>query len=230
MRLPALLASVLVLFTLQSCMLCSRMDKLVSQHYARKQALKPIEEKANVSINTTALNKVNGFCRSRYKRFFTIPLLIYTYSDERIQCDVNPKIYAGLIVRELYSKMETEEWRGKLDGKILYLNFGSIPSRFTHNYENHFIALPIFYTSINLSYTKEEGFSERKGMYLSYTIKDNSGNILKQGELEQTVNNTYIKRPWSQWRKHFIQDFISNFDGNFEEACRALSDKLLNVL
>jgi hypothetical protein len=200
------------------------MDKLVSTYYAQKGSLKPIEEKGNVKLNMQALPKTPGFCKSRYRSFFMIPLLVYTMSNEKINCRVNPKIYVNVFAGELYSALQAEVY--KIDGKTLEINFTDVPSSFTHRYQEHLVALPYVWTG----FEKEEAHSDNAYVRLNYTVRDASLNIVKQGEIEQIVNPTAAIRSWSLRRKTFIQNFVANFDSNLESSCREAARAIVNQL
>jgi hypothetical protein len=211
-------------------MLSSRMDKLVSEYYAKNGSLKPIEDKGNVVFNSSALQRVPGFCRSRYKNYFAIPLIFYTYASEKINCQVNPKIYAGAISRYIYAELGADSLPQKLQGKTLEISFNELPCTFFHRYQDHYVILQY---GFNMSFSNEDMADQGGRIRISYVIKDQAGNAT-QGQIEQPVSSTYYKRNYSQSRKSMIKNFIYTFDDKYINACQraaqALSTDIRNNL
>jgi hypothetical protein len=211
-------------------MLSSRMDKIVSEYYAKKGSLKPVEDKGNVVFNSSALQRVPGFCRSRYKNYFTIPLLFYTYASEKINCQVNPKIYAGAISNYFYSELNADSLWPKLQGKTLEITFNELPCAFVHKYQDHYLILQY---GFNMSFSNEEMTDQGGRIRISYVIRDQAGNV-KQGQLEQPVSPTYNRRNFAQSRRTLVKNFIYTFDDKYLDACariaRALNSEIRNHL
>jgi hypothetical protein len=203
-------------------MLSGRMNKIVSEYYAKKGSLKPIEDKGNVVFNSTALQRVPGFCRSRYKNYFAIPLLVYTYANEKINCQVNPKIYAGAIANYFYAELGADSLLSKLQGKTLEITFKELPSSFWHRYQDHYVILQY---GFNMSFSSEEIADQGGKIRISYVIRDQAGSV-KQGEIEQPVSTTYYKRPFAQARKSFVRNFIYTFDSKYLDACAQIAHTL----
>lgn len=182
----------LVVIALQSCMLKSKMTKIVTEHYTKKEALKPVVN-ANVTVNTDALARIPGYCRSSYQRFYTVPLLVYTFSSEAIRCQVNPNIYVNATNKEINKLLEGN--KEKLDNKQVEISFTNIPNAFNHNYKNHFIALQFLFFGFTLSTNKNEMYYPIGFIKLNYVVRDKTTQtILKQGELSEQIANLYVKR------------------------------------
>lgn len=208
-------------------MLTSKLDKIVIEHYAKKQALKPIESKNNSVIFTDSLKRINGFCKTEYKSFFTIPLIFYYYSKEKIFCRINPKFYANTILAEFNDRLKDESKSKKLDGKTIEIIFNTIPTSFYHQYTNHFVLVQY----ANLSFSKDELYNERDDLKISYIIRDNqTSQIIKRGRVEnQFLSNSY-RKAFRERRKTFIRNFVATFDNNLQFSCRQIAQYLINEL
>jgi hypothetical protein len=209
-----------------SCMLSSKMDKIVSEYYAKKGSLKPVEDKGHVVFNSAPLQRVPGFCRSRYKNYFTIPLLFYTYASEKINCQVNPKIYAGAIASYFYSELNADSTWMMLKDKTLEVTFNELPCTFTHRYQDHYLILQY---GFNMSFSNEEMMDQAGKIRISYVIRDQAGNAT-QGQIEQPVSSTYNKRNFAQSRKTMVKNFIYIFDDKYLDACAQIARELKSEL
>jgi len=161
------------------------------------------------------LQRVPGFCRSRYKKFFTIPLLFYTYASEKINCQVNPKIYASAIASQFYERLNADSLWPKLQGKTLEISINELPCAFWHRYQDHYVILQY---GFNMSFSNEEMAEPAGRIRISYTLRDQAGNT-SQGQIEQPVSSSYSKRNFAQPRKSMIKNFIYTFDDKYLEAC-----------
>ncbi len=183
-------------------MLRSKMDKIVTEYYAKKkQILKPIESGNNSVIVIDSLKRVNGFCKSDSKSFFTVPLLFYYYSKEKILCRVNPKIYANAILSEIDGQLNTGDANRKLAGKTIEVIFSNIPSFFYHNYAEHFLVIQY----ANLSFAKEEVYNPAGDLRINFVIRDNqTSQIIKKGRVTEQFINTYFRKNYGERRNTFI--------------------------
>ncbi len=218
----------LVFVALQSCMLKSKMTKIVTEHYTKKEALKPVTN-TNVTVNTDALPRIPGYCRSSYQRFYTVPLLVYFFSKEVIRCQVSPNIYVNAVNKEINKLFESN--KEKLNNKQLEITFTNIPNAFNHSYKNHFIAIQYLFFGITISTNKNEMYYPIGFIKLNYVLRDKTTqNILKQGELSEQISNLYVKKEYYQSRKHFVEDFVTLHDNNTTNACQLIAQKLINEL
>jgi hypothetical protein len=214
---------------LQSCMLNSKMEKIVSRHYAR-QKFTLADDTAPLEIRTDSLKRVNGFCRSGFQRFFTVPLLVYTYSEEKIKCDINPKIMVNSIVTILRERLAAENVRTAMQGKTLQLHFLEVPSVFYHQYSNSYVMLPLFVVQ-TLSFTKEELWNNYSRYRIYYSLRDDvSGRVLKSGYLYQQVANETVRKSPGERRRRCVENFVGIFDDNLQAAGRELALQVLNEI
>lgn len=218
----------LACFALQSCMLKSKMTKIVTDHYTKKEALKPVATNY-LTVNTDALPRLPGYCRSSYQRFYTVPLLVYFFSREVIRCQVSPNIYVNAINKEINKLLEGN--KEKLDNKQVEIAYTSIPNAFNHSYKNHFIAVQFLFFGITISTNKNEMYYPIGFIKLNYVVRDKTTqSILKQGELSEQIPNLYIKKDYNRRRKHFVEDFVTLYDNNTTNACQLIAQKLVNEL
>lgn len=222
---------ILVAAALQGCMLAGKMTRIVSEHYVKKGSLKQIDNSDWLTVNSDKLPKINGFCNTRYKRFFTIPLLVYTYSDEMIECKVNPKMYVNSIITEINKLTQSGINSSKIIGKKVELAIYSIPVTFHHHYNNHFIAVQFLFQNVTLSFTKNELYNKASAIEIQYTIRDKETlTVIKSGTLSSSVQSQYYIKNYSQRRKIFVQDYLYSFDNNIENSCRQIATDLFNQL
>lgn len=223
------IVSVFLLF--QSCMLSGRMTKLISEYYAPKKTLRVSDISNWLIIKTDSLPRINGYCQTRYNRFFTVPLIIYTYSEENIECRVNPKMYVNSIVSEINRLSQLPSNTKLLAGKIIELSVNNIPSVFNHNYTNHYVSLQFFFQNIGLSITKNELLYKGNWLRVSYKIKDAiTLTLLKQGYLSEPFSGAYYLKNYGQRRKIFVKNFIEQYDNALENSCKMIALKLMNEL
>lgn len=216
---------------LQGCMLTGKMTKLVSEYYAPKKSLRVNDNTNWLIIKTDSLPRVNGYCQTRYNRFFTVPLIIYTYSAENIECKVNPKMYVNSIVAEINRLSQSTSTNKLLSGKIIELSVNNIPMVFNHNYDNHYVSLQFFFQNIGLSITKNELFYKKNSLRVSYKIQDAATlTLLKQGYLSEPFSGAYYLKNYGQRRKNFVKDFIAAYDNDLENACKMIALNLINQL
>lgn len=218
----------LVFTALQSCMLKSKMNKIVTEHYTKKEALKPVNVD-NLKINTDLIRPLPGYCRSSYQRFYTVPLLVYFFSREVIRCQVNPNIYVNATNREINKLLESN--KEKLDNKQIEIAYTSIPNSFNHSYKNQFVSIQFLFFGITLSINKNEMYYPIGFIKLNYVVRDKTTQaILKQGELTEQIPNLYVTKSQYQRRKHFVEDFVTLYDNNTTNACQLIAQKLVNEL
>ncbi len=226
-----ILCVLFVFIVLQSCMLSSKMDKIVSKYYVQKHGLKPIDNKNNFVVNTDSLQKINGFCKSNYKSFYTVPLLVYFYSTERIKCTINPRFYVNTLITEINKLLESEANQGKLNDKTIELSFKNIPTTFNHHYTNNSFVALIFLTQLSLSFTKDELYYPQSNLKISYIIKDKgTSTIIKQGVLTEILTNANDKRYSIYKRKYFVENFVTSYDNTMQTICQSLAQQLINEL
>lgn len=212
-------------------MLTSKMDKIVAKYYVQKNGLKQVDNKNNFTLNTDSLPRINGFCKSSYRNFFTVPLLVYFYSDEKIKCSVNPRFYVNALVNDVNKLLENESNNSKLNDKTIELYFKNIPTTFNHHYGNSFIVVQFFLVNLSLSFTKDELYYPQNKMRVSYVIKDkNSSTILKQGDLSQVLTNASVKTRSIYRRKRFVENFVNSYDNTMENICQEMAQQLINEL
>ncbi len=222
---------ILIVFLLQSCMLTSKMDKIVAEHYAKKNVLNSLNNKNEFSIHLDSLQKINGFCKSQYKSFYTIPLLVYFYSDEKIKCSVNPRIYVNSIVNELNKLIENVSATQKLNNKTIELHFTNVPNSFTHHYSSHVIAIQYFFGLFSLSFRKNEMYYPQDNIYMNYVIRDkNSLQIIKRGSISEIITSVYDRKSMFDSRKYFVANFVSSYDKTMQYSCYQVAQKLINEL
>jgi hypothetical protein len=96
-------------------MLTSKMDKIVSKHYAGAKAITSLDNRNAIAFNMDSLPKINGFCKSRYNAFYSIPIVIYVETREEIKCEINSKYYAYSTINELNNLLDRETNQLKLN-------------------------------------------------------------------------------------------------------------------
>ncbi len=219
-------------FVAQGCMLTSKMDKIVSGYYANKSSLNSLNNKNNFLINTDSLKRLNGFCKSEYKSFYTVPLLVYTYSNEKIKCTVNTKFYVNAFVNELNKLLDLEYNKQKLDNKTIELFFTRIPNSFTHSYYSHTIIIQfLFGNGITLAFREDEMYYPQNKITLNYVIRDKStSGVLKQGNFSELVNKAYSKKGYYEGRRYFVEDFVQAYDNTMQYNCTLIAQKLVDEL
>lgn len=231
MRLYRLVLILLGTAIIQSCMLSGKMTKIVSEHYVKKGSFTQADNTDWLIVNSNNLQRVQGYCKTRYNRFFTIPLIVYTYSDEKMECHVNPRIYVNSLIKEINTLTQSEINSAKIKGKQIELTVNSLPSKFNHHYNNHFIALDFLFRSMTLSFTKNELYTKGSGIEINYIIRvKETLEVIKTGTLNSFVAADYYQKNYGQRRKFFVQDYLYSFDNKLENACRQIAQDLINQL
>jgi hypothetical protein len=231
MKLTRACVLLLVPLVLQQCMLSGKMTRIVSEHYAPKAKLR-IQETPNwLEVKTDNLPRINGYCQVNYNRFFTVPLIVYFYSDEKIQCSVNPKIYVNRLIDELTRSLTTNGIESKISGKKIEITVTSLPLTFHHRYYSHYAALQLLFNNLYFSISENELSNKAGSLAVDYVIRDNSAqNIIKAGSLSAGIPGSFVTKNYSQRRKFFVQDYISTFDMNVETSVKQICTDLINQL
>lgn len=220
---------VLMAITFSSCMLTSKMDKIVSEHYAGRASLRMPENTGDLVITSEGLPRVNGYCNSRYNHFFTVPLLVYTYSAESINCNINPTIYTSLISNEISRLLKNHP--EKSENRIIEVSITGMPSSFAHKYNNHFVFVQFVFNNITLSFTKNELFNTHGSVVLNFTVKNKSTlETLNSGSVN--VGLPYLQKIKFDniQRKRFVQYYIGAFDEELSNASKAAAQNLIDKL
>jgi hypothetical protein len=222
------LTSVVILFLLlQGCMLSGKMTRIVSEYYAPKAKLRVEETPAWLTVKTDNLERINGYCQANYKRFFTVPLIVYVYSDEKIQCAINPKIY----VNTFTSALQKQGLDNKLNGKILEISFDHIPTTFNHRYYSHFVAVQLFIQNMYFSVTENELSNKAGEIRATYKLIDpGTLSVIKTGTLTAGIPANFYVKNYSERRLYFVRDYISSFDAQLEGAINQLTANLIYQL
>ncbi len=133
----------LYLVLVQSCLLKNKVDRTVNTYYTKRNFNLQTYYTDKLVLNTKEIPSVEGFCKTNYKSFFTVPLLLYTFSKEVIKCDVNPRILINTISNEINSMAENEEYAEMFSDKEIELIFKKVPTTFYYRYLSHFF-VPFF--------------------------------------------------------------------------------------
>ncbi|MBL7913309.1 MAG: hypothetical protein JNJ41_19760 [Bacteroidia bacterium] len=204
------------------------MTKIVTDHYAKKEALKPVNVD-NLKINTDLIRSVPGYCRSSYQRFYTVPLLVYFFSREIIRCQVNPNIYVNATNKEINKLLESN--KEKLDNKQIEIAYTSIPNSFNHSYKHQVVSLQFLFFGFTFYTNKNETYSPIGFIKLNYVVRDKTTqSIIKQGELTEQIANLYTLKNSYESRKKFVEDFVNLYDINTTNACQLIAQNLVNQL
>jgi hypothetical protein len=212
-------------------MLTGKMDKIVSEHYAKTNSLKPPDNKNDFWINTDSLPKINGFCKSDFENFYIVPLFVYFYSTENIKCTVNPKLYVNTTVSEINKLLENDHNLKKLSGKKIEISFVHIPNTFNHQYKNHFILLQVLILKAYLSISKNKMYYAQGNFKINYIIRDKETlSILKQGSLNETIPFYLVEKQRKQSRKIFAEKFVTSYDNNMTKLCQTIAQLLVEKI
>ncbi len=227
------LSACILLTGLQSCMLPGKVDKVVSMHFAQSGGLKQIEPtNPDLYVNTDSLQRINGYCKSELKRFFTVPLFVYNYWGEKIRCTINPRIYARHVVLELEQMMKSAETDSAFKNKTIELHFTRMPSTFYHNYNFH--AVYLLYTTVNFQKSECYNFPNAEKtdkIAVTYTIRDKQDQrILKSGKFIQWCEVTYLQKQPFERKKQFLEMYVQNYDARMKEAGTNLAREIVYEL
>lgn len=199
---------------LSSCMTRSRMNKLVTKYYAQKDKLiLSTPSKEQYEVNFTRLPVVNGYCHSKFKSFFTVPLLVYTFSKERIVCTINPKLVSWELTNILNKELSMEENAERIKGKKIILEWQHLPNTIEHKYVNHYVPMPRSY--IDISVTKVDFKADNGKLELICKITDAQGTILKQLTIEETVEPVHIETYFEGRRRDFIWNGLTAMNEHY---------------
>lgn len=221
----------MTIIAFQSCMLTSKMDKIVAKHYANIQAVNVLDNKNAISFSTDSLPKINGFCKSRYKSFYTIPLVAYIYSHEKIVCEINPKYYVNATINELNYLMESDSTKLKMENKLLELKFKKLPNTITHNFNGNFIAIQYLFGLFSLSFNFEKMYYPEGIMSVDYVIKDKATfSILKEGTVNEMIFNVSDRKGFLDSRRYFVEAFVNSFDRDMRKASQSVALKIMDKL
>ncbi|MDX2174506.1 MAG: hypothetical protein SFY56_15490 [Bacteroidota bacterium] len=216
---------------LQSCMLTSKMDKIVSRHYASAQAITSLDNRNAIPFNIDSLPKINGFCKSRYSDFYVIPLIIYTYSCEKIVCEINPKYYVNATMNELNNLIERDANQLKLENKSLQLIFKKIPNSFIHKFDANSFAFQYFIIPISGTIAKEKMYYDSNEIVVDYIIRDKSTKeLIKKGRIIETVTSVFDSKALIDTRWYFVETFVNSYDRAMRYASYSVAQKIVNEL
>jgi hypothetical protein len=220
-----------ILLFLQSCMLTSKMDKIVAKHYSNIQAVNLLDNKNAISFSTDSLPKINGFCKSKYKHFYTIPLVVYIYSREKIVCEINPKYYVNATINELNYLMDSDSTKLKMENKSLELKFKKLPNTITHSFNGNFIGIQYLFGLFSLSFNFEKMYYPEGIMSVDYVIKDKATfSVLKAGTVNEMIFNVSDRKGLLDSRRYFVESFVNSFDRDMRKASYSVAKKIINEL
>jgi hypothetical protein len=223
--------SIAVVVSLQGCMLAGRMTKTVSRHYAREDVFSPPPSKYISVVNTDKLQKVNGFCKTEYKRFFFVPLLIYNLSSEKIKCTVNPKVFTNYIVGKIDSALVAEGLAGTLETKSLEIHFNAVPTTFFHRYNYHLFYIFTFY----FGFVKEEMYNYKESeatlpISFDYLLRDReTSSIIKQGEISRYSTFNKMNRDFGT-RKYLLREYVEKYDMDMKSVSDAAVNSIIEEI
>lgn len=217
-------------FFFQCCMLTGKMDKIVTSHYVKRNALLPVKNQRDFMIRTDSLKRINGACNSHYQRFLTVPLLVYFYSGEKIRCEINSRIYVKTIVDELNRLLDADS-SNILRDKKLEIAVNALPSNLYHIYLSHTLFLDLIIPNLGLSVTMNKLNYPQKDIRISYILKRNDFSVLREGVINETVPEYRWERYGSFSQRRFCtENFIAQYDQSMTEHCHALAKNLLEQL
>jgi hypothetical protein len=220
---------ILVMLLFSSCMTTSRMNKLVTKHYVSKHntILKP-ELNQNLDMDYGSLKYINGFCKSRYKSFYTVPMLLYTFSKEQIECEINYRLITWPLIEKLNNYMGQEYYKEKFYGKKIIIAWQNLPNTLEHKYVNHFIALP--FTIVDIDVTKVHFKSDLGKIACFIKIVDSEGHELKSVKFEETMNPVFIETFYEGPRRDFIRNGLNIMDQRYNMAFHQLINSILKEI
>lgn len=211
-------------------MTTSRMNKLVTNYYVKDKKLtltaKPTE---NVRVAHSKLKNVNGFCKSTYKKFYTIPLIFYYYSYERIQCEINPKLLTQQFQVELSKWLDQEDNKAKLNGGSLDVQFTALPHNIHHRYISHYVPLYGRY-STSFQVIRNVFMSDSGTVALTCEIKDRSGAVVKNMSIDRRLKAVNMDTYFTGRRKHFILQGMEVMSVEYETTFRELIQSILEEI
>lgn len=219
----------MVLLLLSSCMTTSRMNKLVMKYYVKqsKTILTPPPSDI-LEMDYTKLKRVNGYSKSRYKSFFTVPLLIYTFSKERIQCEINPKLLTWQLNEKLKSYLQSSDFAEKMSNRKVVIEWQKLPNVIEHKYVSHFLALPYSYNSASITKTDFKG--EQGTLICIIKILNRDGVILSEKTHETVLDPVLIETFFEGRRRDFIWHGLDMVSERNTIAFQQLIDKILQEI
>jgi hypothetical protein len=209
-----------------------RMDKLVGMFYTEKstQVITPPTNEY-FDVDYTKLKHMNYYSQSRYKAFFVVPLLFYTFSKEKIHCDINPKLIAYDLHMELKKTLEQEYYKNKLADKHIYIQLIKLPNWIEHKYVSNFIALPTRYSVGSGISVREVTFTSDSGnVVLKCGITDKAGNVLKIMEITKHLDPVYVETYAEGRRKYFIYNGLSILDSKYNRIYKEIITEIVQEL
>ncbi len=213
---------------LQSCMLKSKMNKIVTKHYASSQAITTLDNRNAVAFNTDSLTKIEGFCVTKYSGFYTVPLIFYIYSYEEITCNVNSKYYVFATINELNNLIENDVNKYKLEGKSLELIFKRMPNTLIHKYTANTFAFKFLFMGTILN---EKMYYENDVIVVDYLIRNKSTReLLKRGTINEPLTSVNDKKALIDTREYFVETFLNSYDRAMRYASYSVAQKVINQL
>lgn len=220
---------VMVLLLFSSCMTTSRMNKLVMKYYVKqsKTILTPPPSDV-LEMDYSKLKNVNGYSKSKYKSFFTVPLLVYTFSKERIQCEINPKLLTWQLNERLRSYLQSSDFVDKMNGRKVVIEWRKLPNVIEHKYVSHFLALP--YTYSNVSVTKTDFRSDEGAFACVMKLIDSNGQVIKEKVYEDVLKAVLIETFFEGRRRDFIWNGLDQVSERNTAAFQLMINSILDEI
>jgi len=213
-------------------MTSNRMDKLVANYYMTKDRhmLSP-PSCAQYQMNYSNLGHVSGHSKTRYEKFFIIPLVFYTYSNEKMNCDINPKVLSHSFCKKLKYHLDQEYYKLKLEGRKLEIVFSSMPNTINHQYKNQVVFIPSQYYFNPIVYSKKEEFSFAAGdLLMQCKVKDYFGNVIKEFDVQREIQPIFYETEHEGMRKDFIYFGLDKLSAQYDDAYEGIVMQILDEL
>lgn len=221
--------AVFCLLISQGCLLKKRIDSSIAAYYGKRSYYLNTYANPSLKLNTDSLTLMPGYSKSRYNSFFTVPLLFYYYSNEKIRCDVNPLLLINSVMSRLGAMSETE-FPHLFEGRELELCFKKVPTTLYYKYKSHVLLSPFPPIFSLFRSSKKELYSAAADVVLSYTVRDkNSGLVTKQGEIRHQIRGNYRKQI-NENRVEFIENFYKFYDDELLTSGNEIATSIVKEL
>lgn len=222
----------IVALILTSCLTQSKLNKVITEHYSKTKLGNTKDSiKNEVICYFDTVSNSQEIADIEYKRFFMVPLVFYTYCEEKIECTINPKIFENHLFSEFKKIEQKDVLTEKLKGKRIELYIQNIPTTFNHSYKSHFIIFRILAVRYILRFTKNKLYSKENSLRLRYIIRDlESMEVVSEGKINQIIYSQFSNKQYKQSRKSFLDSYLYQIDSSIDYALEKSLKSILYTL
>jgi hypothetical protein len=218
---------VVALIALQGCMLPGRLTRLVATTLPKPPLDAPPELPARVTVVTDSIRGPYMGVNTKLKQFFAVPLLVYTYSREKMECVISAKRYTTVLRTQFASLCASESYREKLKDLECRITVKQVPAKLFHVYNGHFVALPL----VRFSVHDELMYYPAGEIVIEYTLtRDATPEVVRRGELRYPLYEMKFNRDMWHTRRELVASFTNALNDYLTIRCEQAAQSVLDQI